>query len=58
MSDDFVFAAGVVELSMILNDSDYVGNATFESAYELVMQGCAGDSYREELGDMIKTLSY
>lgn len=58
MSDDFVFAAGVVELSMILNGSDYVGNATLDSAYELVMHGCAGDSYREELGDMIKTLSY
>ena len=58
VSEDFLFAAGVVELSMILNGSDYVGNATLDSAYELVMHGCAGDSYREELGDMIKTLSY
>ena len=58
MSDDFLFAAGVAELSMILNDSDYMGNATFDSAYELVMQGSADDYYREELGDIIKSLSY
>lgn len=58
VSEDFLFAAGVVELSMILNESDYVGDATLGSAYELVMQGSADDYYREELSDMIQTLDY
>lgn len=58
MSADFSFAAGVAELSMILNDSDYAGSASLETAYELVMQGSADDPYREELGNMIKSLSY
>ena len=58
VSEDFLFAAGVVELSMILNESDYMGDATLGSAYELVMQGSADDFYREELADMIRTLAY
>lgn len=58
ISEDFLFAAGVVELSMILNESDYIGDATLDSAYELIIQGSGDDYYREELGDMIQTLGY
>lgn len=58
LSADFYFTAGVAELAMILNDSDYMGEATLDTAYELVMQGSNDDSYREELGEMIEELSY
>lgn len=60
MSADFSFAAGVAELGMILNDSEYAGTAELNSAYELVMDGCEGEGhkYRVELADMIKTLNY
>ncbi len=58
VSADFFLAAGVAELAMILNDSDYVGTATLDSAYELVNLGSNDDKYREELAEMIKTLSY
>jgi len=58
VSADFFLAAGVAELAMILNDSDYVGTATLDSAYELVNLGSNDDKYREELAEMIKSLSY
>ncbi|MBQ2803199.1 MAG: von Willebrand factor type A domain-containing protein [Lachnospiraceae bacterium] len=58
LSEDLSFVAGVAELSMILNDSEYLGTASLDSAYELVTKGCADDKYREELADMIKTLNY
>lgn len=58
MSVDFSLAAGVAELAMILNDSQYIGTADLDSAYELVMQGSNDNKYREELAEMIKSLSY
>ena len=58
MSIDFSFVAGVAELGMILNDSEYKGTAELDSAYELVKQGSMDNKYREELGDMIKALKY
>ncbi len=58
MSADFQFVAGVAELAMIINDSDYVGAATLDTAYELVRQGAGDDAYREELGNMIRSLRY
>ena len=58
MSSDFAFVAGLAELSMLLNDSDYAGDATLDTAYELVKHGSADNKYREELVDMIQSLRY
>lgn len=58
ISADYALAAGVAELAMILNDSQYIGSADLDSAYDLVMQGSNDNKYREELAEMIKTLSY
>lgn len=58
MSADFSFAAGVAELGMIINDSEYAGTAELDSAYELVIEGSNDNKYREQLADMVKTLSY
>lgn len=58
MSADFSFAAGVAELGMLLNGSNYAGTASLNSAYELVDRGSKDNKYREELGEMIKTLNY
>lgn len=58
VSADYIFAAGVAELAMILNDSEYKGTADLESAYELVNQGSNNDKYREELAEMIQDLKY
>ncbi len=58
ISTDYALAAGVAELAMILNDSKYIGTADLDSAYELVMQGSNDNKYREELAELIKSLSY
>ncbi len=58
MSEDFSFVAGLAELSMLINDSDYAGDATLDTAHELVKQGAADNKYREELADMIQSLRY
>ncbi len=58
ISADFMFAAGVAELAMLLNDSAYKGTANLESAYELVDLGSNGDMYRMELAEMIQALKY
>lgn len=56
LSDDLSFAAGVVELTMIINDSDYLGNATMDSAYQLIKDGASEDESREELCKLIRNL--
>lgn len=54
-SDDFHFAAGVAAYGMILRQSEYKGDATFDLARKLVKQGLGFDphGYRAELLEMI-----
>lgn len=56
LSEDLSFAAGVVELTMIINDSQYLGDATLNTAYRLVKDGTADDEAREELCKMMRKL--
>lgn len=56
LSEDLSFAAGVVELTMIINDSQYLGDATLDTAYRLVKDGTADDEAREELCKMMRKL--
>jgi len=56
LSEDLSFAAGVVELTMIINDSQYLGDATLDTAYQLVKDGTADDEAREELCKMMRNL--
>ncbi len=56
LSEDLSFAAGVVELSMIINDSQYLGDANLNTAYQLVKDGTADDEAREELCKMMRKL--
>ena len=51
---DWEFAAGVIEFGMLLRGSDYVGTASYESAYGLVDSAAGDDELRCELGDLIK----
>lgn len=54
MSKDFAFAAGLVQLSMIINDSDYLGNTTMDSTIALLETGCTYNTpYREQLLEML-----
>ena len=56
LSEDLSFAAGVVELTMLINDSQYLGDATLDTAYQLIKDGTADDEAREELCKMIRSL--
>ena len=56
LSEDLSFVAGVVELTMIINNSQYMGDATLDSAYRLVKNGTADDEAREELAKMMRSL--
>ena len=51
---DFLFAAAVTEFSMILNDSEYKGSATYETVLELLKQAPLSDEYREEFFSLVK----
>ena len=53
-SGDFLFASAVAEFGMILSGSEYKGNATFESALELLKQAPLSDAYREEFFSLVK----
>lgn len=54
-SSEFAFASGVAAFGMLLRNSPYKGNATYELAYDLVGLGLAFDpyGYRAELQSLI-----
>lgn len=54
--EDFNFICGVIEASMVLRDSEYKGNATYDSAYQLAESGCGNNKYREDFCDLLKIL--
>lgn len=54
MSKDFAFATGLTQLSMLINESDYLGNTTMDSTIALLEMGCTYDNpYREQLLEML-----
>ena len=55
-SDDFKFATAVVELGMLLRDSQYKGDTTFESALDLAKKGLRNDKfgYKKEFISLLK----
>ena len=52
-SEDFLFAAAVAEFSMLLRDSDYVGEGSYEQVLELLDDIEPGDEYKEEFYDLV-----
>jgi Ca-activated chloride channel family protein len=55
VSDDFNFVASVIELSMLVRDSKFIGSATFNSAYDLAKSG-ATDEYKDKFCEMIRLI--
>ena len=57
---DFNFAAAVAELGMILNDSEFKGNATLDSVIELARSGVDTDTFglRSEFIQLADLLRY
>ena len=50
---DYNFVCGIIEASMVLRDSEYKGNATYDSAYQLAKSGCNNNKYREGFCDLL-----
>ena len=53
-SGDFLFAAAVAEFGMILNNSAYKGNSTFDTVLDLLKKSPLNDDYREEFFSLVK----
>ena len=54
--DDFNFICGIIETSMVLRNSEYKGNATFNSAMQLASSGKANNKYRADFCDLLVRL--
>ena len=57
--EDFQFAAAVASFGMLLRDSSYKGDATFDSVYEMAESGLGEDyyGYRAEFLELIDKAS-
>lgn len=53
---DFNFICGIIEASMVIRDSEYKGNATFDTAYQLAKSGAKDDKYREDFCELLVEL--
>lgn len=60
MSDNFKLAASLAEIGMILNQSEFVGSATYDSAVELAKEGLGEDTlgFRTEYLHMVDMMRY
>jgi Ca-activated chloride channel family protein len=56
MSEDFSFAVGVIETSMIIHDSEYKGTSSIDEAKEYASNGTKDNEYREEFVKLLKNL--
>ncbi len=52
--NDFRFAAAVTEFSMILRNSEFIGNADYDSVIELLKGVELNDDYKEEFFSLVK----
>ena len=57
-SSDFLFASAVVEVSLLLRDSDFKGDATFDSALARINANLGDDPFelREEFAELVLEL--
>ena len=53
-SGDFLFASAVAEFGMILNGSEFKGDADYASVLDLLKQAPLSDDYREEFFALVK----
>ena len=54
--EDFNFVCGIIEASMVIRNSDYKGNSTLDSAYQLAKSGADNNRYREEFCELLNKL--
>ena len=54
--EDFNFICGVIEASMVIRDSEYKGNSTYNSAMQLASSGKGNNKYRADFLDLLAML--
>ena len=54
--EDYNFICGIIEASMVMRKSEYIGTATIDSAYQLAKSGTNNNKYREEFCSLLKKL--
>ncbi|WP_051689007.1 vWA domain-containing protein [Butyrivibrio sp. AE2032] len=54
--EDFNFICGVIEASMVIRDSEYKGNSTYDTAYQLAFSGSDNNKYREDFCKLLVKL--
>ena len=52
-NNDYLFSAAVAEFSMLLSDSSYKGNASYEHVLDTLSAIRLNDEYREEFKDLV-----
>lgn len=52
-SDDFIFAAAVAEFSMVLRDSEYLGDESYEDILDMLDDIDLDDEYKEEFYNLV-----
>lgn len=52
-SDDFVFAAAVAEFSMVLRESEYVGDGSYDDVLKMLEDIDLDDEYKEEFYHLV-----
>lgn len=52
-SDDFIFAAAVAEFSMVLRDSEYLGDGSYEDILDMLDDIDLDDEYKEEFYNLV-----
>lgn len=56
LGDDFHFAASVAEACLIINNSEYKGDASLEHAYNAATQYSGNDVYKKEFAELLKKI--
>ena len=55
--NDFRFAAAVAEFSMLLNDSEYKGDASYDHVLETLNDLQLDDEYRREFKELVEKVT-
>jgi len=55
-SEDFIFAAAVAEFSLLMKESEYAGNGSFEHILECLEEVNMRDEYREEFVSLVEIM--
>lgn len=55
-SEDFIFAAAVAEFSLLMKESEYAGNGSFEHILDCLEEVNMSDEYREEFVSLVEIM--